>query len=181
MERNKKLLILLISITLYVFFSSDLDEQINSYKEEIKFLNMKIQKEESIKAKKNAILQKIDNVIKVAENNEKFLFKGENNSQIQSEIQTFLKNIAQKADANFLGASWDEPLIYDTYIELPVSASVKSSPPIIATFFYKIYTGDKLINLKNLEIGKTRPLSLLFSFKASGYRIKGKEEEKKNE
>ncbi len=179
MEKNKSLLVLLISITLYVFFSSDLDEKINSYKEEIKFLNMKIQKEESIKAKKDLILKKIDIVLKIAENNEKYLYKGENNSQIQSEIQTFLKNIAQEVDANFLGASWDEPLIYDTYMELPVSASVKSSPPIVATFFYKIYTGDKLINLKNLEIGRSRPLSLLLSFKASGYKIKTKEEEKK--
>ncbi len=179
MEKNKSLILLLISITLYVFFSSDLDEKINSYKEEMKFLNMKIKKEESIKAKKDLILKKIDTVLKIAENNEKYLYKGENNSQIQSEIQTFLKKIAQDVDANFLGASWDEPLIYDTYMELPVSASVKSSPPIVAAFFYKIYTGDKLINLKNLEIGRSRPLNLLLPFKASGYKIKSREEEKK--
>ncbi len=179
MERNKSLFILLVSILLYIFFSSDLDEKINAYKEEIKFLNMKIQKEESIKNQKEIILKKIENLLKIAENNEKYLYKEENNSQIQSDIQTFLKKIAQEVDANFLGASWDEPLVYDTYVELPVSASVKSSPPIIAMYFYKIYTGKKLINLKSLEFGKTRPLSLLFPFKASGYKIKTQEEENK--
>lgn len=179
MERNKSLLLLLISVVLYVFFSPDLDEKISSYKDEIKFLSMKIQKEESIKKQKKAILKKIDTVLKIAENNEKYLYKEGNNSQIQSDIQTLLQKIAQEVDANFLGASWDEPLIYDNYMELPVSASAKSSPPIIATFFYKIYEADKLINIKSLEIGRSRPMSLLFSFKASGYKIKNKEEEKK--
>ncbi len=178
MEKNKSLLILLVSILVYMMYAPDFDEKIQSLEEEIRYLNMRIQKEESIRNSKEEILSKIEKVLKISEENEKYLYQpDENNSQIQSNIQSFLKEISDKYEATFKGASWEEPISYEEegYTELPLTVSVQGTPPSIGRFFYDIYKSGKILRIKSLEIGKRRPYSLLFAFKISGYKTLNKE------
>ncbi len=181
MGKNKQLLLLLFSIAIYVLYASDYDQKIEEIKTQINFLNMKIVREESIKSKKKEILEKVNSALEIAKSNEKYLFKDQNNSEIQSQVQNYLNKVAQDTLSEFLGASWEEPLIYEDfgYTELPISTSVKGTPPSLAQFFYKINRFEKLINVKSLEIGKVRPYRLLFAFRISTYKMEGEKEEQK--
>ncbi|NPA54306.1 MAG: hypothetical protein GXO21_06530 [Aquificae bacterium] len=183
MKKNRDLILLLISILIYVVYIPSYDEKIKTLIDEIKYLNLKVSKEESILEKKEEILAQINKSLEIAQKNESLIFKDKNDSEIQSEVQNYLKNIALSYETNFLGASWDEPLVYEeyNYKELPMNVSVKGTPPSVAKFFIDMFEFEKLIQLKSLEIGRTRPLSLLFAFKVSTYKLITSEKEKENE
>jgi Tfp pilus assembly protein PilO len=181
MKKDKSLFFLLISIFIYVYFIPPYEEKISQLKDEIKYLNLKIEKEKTILQKKDEILKKVEKTLKIAKKNEKLIYADKNDSEIQSEIQNFLKKEASSVEADFLGASWEEPLIYEKfgYKELPMMVSVKGTPPIMGRFFANMFSFDKIINIKSLEIGKTRPYSVLFAFKISSYKLLTEKENKK--
>ena len=177
---NKKLLILLLSVAFYVKFASPYGEKIDTLKDEILYLNMKIQKEESIKENRKKIQKKLDKALKIAKENEEFLYKpDENNSEIQGKLQMFLKETASKYYATFINAAWNEPYIDEKnrFIELPITASIKGTPDAMNYFFKNIYKSKKLVNIKNLDIGKMRPLQVYFSITISGYKLMGQEQD----
>ncbi len=183
--KNKQLILLLLSVLIYFLYGPDYDEKIENLKYEIKYLKLKIAKEESIKEKKDEILKEIENSLKTAENNEKLIYKNKTISEIQNDVQNFLQMTAISLEAEFLGAAWEDPLIYEEYEyeEIPITTSVKSTPPIVALYLYKLFSFDKVFQIKNLEIGQTRPYSLFLDFKISSYKIlkRNNQEKKKNE
>ncbi len=175
---NKKLLVLLLSVAFYVMYASSYSEKIDTLKEQILYLNMKIQKEESIKANRKKILSEIDKVLKVAEKNEKLLYSpDQNNSEIQGSIQMFLKKTASDSMATFINAAWNEPLEEEKagYVSLPITASIKGTPDAMAFFLKNLYKSEKLLNIKTLDIGKIRPIFVYYSITVAGYKPLKKE------
>jgi len=172
---DKKLIVLLLILLVYIFFIKPKSENIKPLLEENKFYQKKILKEKYLKENREKIIKNITKMMKVAKKNkEKFFQKQISNSEAIGKIAEFLKNSAIMTNTEFVNSYWGEPIEDETnsYIKLPLSVTIRGYPPEIDKFLKNIFSYEKLLKIERLTVGIYEKQKLVVNFTIIGYKLK---------
>lgn len=166
--KNKKFLLFLFSLVIYINYNNYIAEDTNKLYRDINYLESKILQEKEFS--QNYELKDTNNHVR-----ENLFYKKEQNYSVAiSEMQTFInKKVVDLCEISNI--KWGQTIPNDElwYDSLKLSISLNCNPTNFNIFLNEIYKNEKIYKIENLYAIKNRKEDYLdINFQLTGYKIK---------
>ena len=155
---DRLLLILLVLVGVYVFWSKGIAEKTREKVRELRIIDYKIAKERFIKSKTKEIRKIYPKQLKIIKQNNNLLYSPKNrDSFVMGNLQSLLKKIAKRNHIELISINWGFVENKVNYSILPISFMAKGYPQDIELFIRNIiYNRKKVIRFKILKLTRAK-------------------------
>ncbi len=169
---DKKLLIILILLAIYIFFVNPLNSKLKMKMFELRNIEKYIAKEKFIENKAKEIKKTYPQAMqKIRKNQQLFFPENISTSSAMSYMQKTIKNLALKEGLNIINMHWGVAENKNNYDSLPISFTMKGYPNQIFLFIKDILSLKKLIKFNIYSTSAYRD-KILIRAVVSGFKIK---------
>jgi len=150
---DKRLLIVLTLLAVYVFGVRPISEKIPYEMFILSKIRKAISEEKFISNRAEDIKKLFPKYMKVAERNKRLFFSPDiSTSKAMSNIQLFLRKISSQSGIQITRINWGADTDKGDYIVLPISLTIKGTPPQIGVFLKDLINFKKLSRFDSVSI-----------------------------
>lgn len=159
---DKKLLILMGLLFVYVFYVNPINEENDLLKNKVSLLKRTLSKERSFLQKQPKLKDELSTVLdELKQKNNLFYTLSSPSGVNLSDVQTAVKKAAKNSSCSYKSGKWGEVENMDHYSRLPLRISIECGADEMVTFLNSIFKHDKLILFDTLRITKNSQSGLL--------------------
>lgn len=174
---NKRLLILLTVIAIYVFFAIPYAEREQTEVNAIRLLKAKISRETNILENKSKIIEKLSQSKTEYDKYIKYFYPANISiSKAMDNYQQMFSSFANESGLEIVSAKWGEAVENENYVALPIIFIMNGYPRQVDNFFGLLSKSDKLYSIKTLRVGRRGNYNLTINFISYAYKLVKKAE-----